>query len=63
MIAAGLELILGKQAPETLVDSMWALASPEVFTKLTRERGWHGGPTTSSWLIETASALIESAER
>src|SRR5262249_27092776 len=37
-VAAGLELILGKPAPETLVDSVWALASPEVFTKLTRDR-------------------------
>jgi AcrR family transcriptional regulator len=61
VIAAGLELIRGSKAPETLVDSMWALASPEVFTKLTSERGW---PVEDyeRWLVETASALIEGAE-
>jgi AcrR family transcriptional regulator len=62
VIDAGLQLIRGSKAPETLVDSMWALASPEVFTKLTRERGW---PVEryERWLIETASALIDGAER
>jgi AcrR family transcriptional regulator len=62
VIAAGLQLIRGGEAPETLVDSMWALASPEVFTKLTRERGW---PVEQyeRWLVETASALLAGAER
>jgi AcrR family transcriptional regulator len=59
-VAAGLELILGKPASETLVDSMWALASPEVFTKLTRERGW---PVDryEGWLVQTAAAILRSA--
>src|SRR5215813_890295 len=59
-VAAGLELILGKPAPETLVDSVWALASPEVFTKLTRDRGW---PVDGyqGWLAETAAAVLRSA--
>ena len=61
VIAAGLELIKGNGAPETLVDSMWALASPEVFTKLTRECGWQVADY-QRWLTETASALIEGAE-
>jgi AcrR family transcriptional regulator len=62
VIAAGLQLIRGSEAPETLVDSMWALASPEVFTKLTRERGW---PVEryERWLVDTASVLIEGADR
>ena len=61
VIAAGLHLIRENKAPEALVDSMWALASPEVFTKLTRERGW---PVENyeRWLVKTASALIEGAE-
>jgi TetR/AcrR family transcriptional regulator of autoinduction and epiphytic fitness len=56
VIAAGLQLIRGNKAPDTLVDSVWALASPEVFTKLTRERDW---PVEryEHWLIETVSAL------
>jgi AcrR family transcriptional regulator len=61
VIAAGLQLIFGNKAPEILVDSMWALASPEVFTKLTRERGW-GVENYERWLVETASALLDSAE-
>ena len=61
VIAAGLELIQGSRAPEALVDSMWALASPEVFTKLTRECGWQL-ESYEEWLTETASKLIESAE-
>jgi AcrR family transcriptional regulator len=62
VIAAGLQLIRGHKAPDTLVDSMWALASPEVFTKLTAERGW---PVKhyERWLVETASALLEGAEQ
>jgi AcrR family transcriptional regulator len=61
VISGGLELILGKPASETLVDSIWALASPEVFTKLTKERRW---PIDryQQWLVETASTLLGSSE-
>jgi hypothetical protein len=61
VILAGLELILGKPAPETLVDSMWAVASPEIFTKLTKERGW---PVDRyrQWLVETATALLGNSK-
>lgn len=61
VIAAGLQLICGNEAPQVLVDSMWALASPEVFTKLTTERGWQV-EHYEGWLVETASALLESTE-
>ena len=61
-VAAGLGLILGKPAPETLVDSMWALASPEVFTKLTGERGW-AVDRYQGWLVQTAAAILRGAER
>jgi len=60
VILGGLQLILGKPAPDSLVDSIWALASPEVFTKLTVERGW---PVDryEQWLVETATALLVRA--
>jgi hypothetical protein len=60
VILGGLQLILGKPAPENLVDSIWALASPEVFAKLTLERGW---PLDryEKWLVETATALLVKA--
>jgi AcrR family transcriptional regulator len=61
VIAGGLGLILGEPAPETLVDSMWALASPEVFTKLTAERAW-SVDRYEHWLVETATALLGSAQ-
>jgi AcrR family transcriptional regulator len=61
VIAAGLQLVRGKKPPETLVDSMWALASPEVFVKLTGERGW---PVAryQRWLIDTASVLLHDVD-
>ena len=61
VIATGLQLVRGKRAPETLVDSMWALASPEVFVKLTGERRW---PVARyrRWLIHTASVLLDDAD-
>jgi hypothetical protein len=40
---------------------MWALAGPEVFSKLTNERGWAVG-SYERWLVETATALIVSFE-
>jgi AcrR family transcriptional regulator len=62
VIAAGLELIIGSPASETLVDSLWALAGPEIFTKLTRERQW---PVDryEHWLVETATALLGGERR
>ena len=62
VIAAGLQLIKGRSASESLVDSMWALASPEVFIKLTSERSWSVA-RYERWLRETAFVLLEDAER
>ena len=59
VIAAGLELIRGEEPSETLVDSIWALAGPEVFTKLTQERGW-SVDRYERWLVATATALLGS---
>ncbi len=61
VISAGLELILGNEPSEPLVDSIWALASPEVFAKLTQDRDW---PVDryEQWLVETATALLGSSE-
>lgn len=61
VILTGLERILGKEPPETLVDSIWALASPEVFTKLTGERGWTV-ERYERWLVQTGGALLRVLE-
>jgi AcrR family transcriptional regulator len=55
--AAGLALILGDEAPEDVVDAIWALASPEVYTYLTEGRGWSLA-ATEAWLVEMSSATI-----
>jgi AcrR family transcriptional regulator len=57
VIAVGLELVLGKPAPESLIDSIWAIAGPEVFAKLTKERHW-SIETYQSWLVEIGLALF-----
>lgn len=59
-IAAGLELVLGQAPGDRVIDAMWALASPEVFAKLTGERGW-SMDSYQSWLVETADALLGRA--
>jgi AcrR family transcriptional regulator len=56
-IAAGLELVLGAAPSEETVDSIWAMAGPEVFVKLTKERGW-STERYERWLVETASAML-----
>jgi len=60
-VAAGLGLILGRPAPESLVDSLWALAGPEVFTKLTGDRRWTL-ERYEGWLVDTAAAILGGAE-
>ena len=60
--AAGLELILGNRAPAEVVDAMWALVSPEVFTYLTDGRGWSVA-RAETWLVHMSSAAIADAMR
>jgi AcrR family transcriptional regulator len=56
-IAVGLELVLGEAPSGEAVDSMWAVAGPEVFVKLTQERGW-STERYERWLVETAAAML-----
>ncbi len=60
--AAGLTLILGDEPPEVVVDAVWALASPEVYTYLTEGRGWSTA-ATEAWLVEMSSAAIANTSR
>jgi TetR/AcrR family transcriptional regulator, cholesterol catabolism regulator len=54
---AGLALILGGDPPEAVVDAIWALVSPEVFSYLTDGRGWSVAGT-EAWLVEMSKAAI-----
>jgi AcrR family transcriptional regulator len=58
-VSAGLELIVGDRPASELVDSIWALTGPEVFTKLTLECGWTVD-RYQSWLEHTGLALLGS---
>lgn len=60
--AAGLALILGKEAPEELVDAIWALVSPEVFTMLTERRRWSIA-NTEAWLVQMSSSAVGKTPR
>jgi AcrR family transcriptional regulator len=56
-ITQGLGLVLGRRAPARLIDSVWAIASPEIFAKLVTSRGW----TTARyerWLVDVVAALV-----
>ena len=57
VMVVGLAFILGNPAPDELVDAIWALVSPEVYTMLVEGRGWSSA-RAESWLVEMASAAV-----
>jgi hypothetical protein len=57
-MVVGLGLILDRPAPEELVDAIWALVSPEVFTMLTEGRGWSVAEA-EAWLVDMLRAAID----
>lgn len=60
VIVVGMELILGRPASDELVDAIWALVSPDVFTMLTEHRGWTV-TEVETWLVEMSRAAVKSA--
>ena len=59
VMVVGLAFILGHPAPDELVDAIWALVSPEVYTMLVDGRGWSSA-RAESWLVEMASAAVSA---
>jgi AcrR family transcriptional regulator len=59
VVVVGLGLILDRPAPDSFVDAIWALVSPEVFTMLTERRGWSIAET-EAWLVAMAEAAVEN---
>jgi AcrR family transcriptional regulator len=59
LTAAGLALILGTEPSADVVDAVWALVSPEVFTHLTQGRGWPV-EKAEAWLVEMGSVALEN---
>jgi len=60
LIAAGMTLILGREAPDEVVDAIWALVSPEVYTYLIEGRGWSAA-RVEDWFVDLAHAAISRA--
>jgi hypothetical protein len=54
-IVASLALILGEDAPDEMVDAIWALVSPQVFSMLTEGRGW-SSERAEAWLVQMSGA-------
>ena len=57
VVIAGLALILGREPPESLVDGIWALISPEVYSLLIDGRGWSRSKA-EAWLTDMAAAAF-----
>jgi hypothetical protein len=57
VMVVGLALILDGPASDELVDAIWALVSPEVYTMLTAGRGWSVANAVS-WLVTMAGGAI-----
>ena len=62
VMVAGLALILDRPPPDEIVDALWALISPEVYTMLTAGRGWSVADA-ETWLVTMASAAIDNCSR
>ena len=59
VMIVGLNFILEGPAPDELVDAIWAIASPEVLTMLTKGRGWSVAQT-EAWFVEMCDAAIDN---
>lgn len=57
LIAAGVALIVGHEPTEDLVDSFWALISPEVYRYLIVGRGW-SSEKVEDWFVEMLKLAI-----
>ena len=61
LIAAGMALILGADPSDEVVDAVWALVSPEVYTYLIAGRGW-SKDRVEDWFVDLTKAAITRAK-
>jgi AcrR family transcriptional regulator len=57
-ITQGLRLVAGRRVSARVVDAVWALAAPEVFTKLVVGRGWSMAEY-ERWLVRMVAPMIQ----
>jgi AcrR family transcriptional regulator len=60
LIAAGVALIVGHEPTEDLIDSFWALISPETYRYLILGRGW-SSEKAEDWFVEMLKVAITRA--
>ena len=60
LIAAGVALIVGHEPTEDLVDSFWALISPETYRYLIMGRGW-SAEKAEDWYVEMLKHAMATA--
>jgi AcrR family transcriptional regulator len=58
-VAAGVGLMLGREATDREIDSVWAVVSMELYLLLVEVRGWSTGEY-ESWLSDTLGAILPS---
>jgi AcrR family transcriptional regulator len=57
VMVVGLNFILDGQATDEVVDAIWTLVSPEVWTMLTERRGWSKAQA-EDWLVQMSEAAV-----
>ena len=57
VMVAGMTYILDRPAPDLLVDAIWTLVSPEVWTMLTERNGWPK-QDAENWLVAMSDAAV-----
>jgi len=58
-VAAGVGLMLGREATDREIDSVWAVVSMELYILLVEVRGWSTAEY-ESWLTDTLGAILPS---
>ena len=57
VMVVGMNFILDGQATDEVIDAIWTLVSPEVWTMLTARRGWSRAQA-ENWLVTMSDALV-----
>ncbi|WP_432947601.1 TetR/AcrR family transcriptional regulator [Kribbella sp. CA-253562] len=57
----GFSLMLGTAPPDCVVDGLWAITSPEVYSKLVDGRGW-SREVYRDWLAESLDRLLPEGQ-
>jgi AcrR family transcriptional regulator len=60
LVAIGLALMLGREPTEEVVDGVWAVVSPEVYSHLLDGRGWTE-QQVEDWMVQMVKATIDHA--